>query len=82
MLKRQLHNRSANDPSIRVAGFVRAACPQGHTCDPLFPKQMRCQTALHPDNTAGGSRTHNVWFLRPAPLPVGLQQHTNTPGGS
>ena len=24
--------------------------------------------------TAGGSRTHNLWFLRPAPLPVGLQQ--------
>lgn len=25
--------------------------------------------------TLGGSRTHNLWFLRPAPLTVGLREH-------
>jgi hypothetical protein len=50
------------------------------TCDPLVPNQMRCHlrytriillvgfVACFPEGT------YNAWFLKPAPLPVGLQE--------
>ena len=41
----------------------------------LVPKTSRLTTDLHPEvGTPGRSRTCTDWFLRPVPLPIGLQE--------